>query len=61
MMVNAGQERMLSRGSGIDNVCDGNKLPLPLSCSITVQTMDSHMQKVGGAQTLHYSQTVTPP
>jgi hypothetical protein len=58
-LVNAGQDKVLNYGGGIDNVCDGNKLPLPLSCNFSVQTLDSHMQKVGAAQTVRYSQTVT--
>jgi len=60
-VVRPGQERVLSPGGGVVNICDGNKLPLPLSCNISVQTLDTHMQKVGGVQTLHYSKTVTPP
>ena len=59
--VKPGQEKLLSPGGGVVNVCDGNKLPLTLSCSLSVQTVDSNLKKVGAPQTLQYSQTVTPP
>ena len=57
-LINAGQEKVLSPGGGVVNICDGNKLPVQMKCNFTVQAFPKGDSV---PRTITYQQTVSPP